>query len=79
MNSSTLSAIRHAALQLPERDRAALAHDLVTSLDPPKDAGVAEAWDAELERRLTDIDRGTADHIDRETFRQRLRAIRSAI
>jgi putative addiction module component (TIGR02574 family) len=52
----------------------ALAHDLMASLDGPADTGVAKAWDAEILRRLAEIDAGTARLIDREEFSRRMRA-----
>ncbi|HET6427622.1 MAG TPA: addiction module protein [Phycisphaerae bacterium] len=46
------------ALELPEEDRAELAHVLIESLDGGADEGVEEAWDAELRRRLEEIESG---------------------
>jgi len=74
MASSTLEKLWAKALSLPESDRAALAHDLMASLDGPADTGVAKAWDAEILRRLAEIDAGTARLIDREEFSRRMRA-----
>ena len=74
MGNSTLEKIRSEALHLTENERAALAYDLVTSLDGPADADVAEAWDAEIQRRLAEIDAATAELIDREELRRRMRA-----
>lgn len=52
-------AIRPAALALPPDERAALAAELLESLDGDEaDEGVAEAWEAEIARRLTQIERG---------------------
>ena len=45
------------------------------SLDGAIDSDDAEeAWDAEIVRRLAEIDSGTAVLIDREEFRRRMRA-----
>jgi putative addiction module component (TIGR02574 family) len=74
MGSPTLEKIRSEALSLPESDRAELAHSLVASLDGPADADAASAWDAEILRRLAEIDSDTANLIDREEFRRRMRA-----
>lgn len=74
MGSPTLEKIRSEALSLPESERAELAHSLVASLDAPADADAESAWDTEILRRLAEIDSGTADLIDREEFRQRMRA-----
>lgn len=74
MGSSTLDKLRAEALNLPESDRAELAQQLVASLDGAPDPGVEEAWDAEIRRRLAEIDAGTAKLIDRAEFSRRMRA-----
>ena len=74
MSAKTLDRLRSEVLLLPEAERAELAHALVTSLDAPADANVADAWDAEIARRLATVDAGTAILIDREEFRRRLQA-----
>ena len=52
-------AIRSAALALPPDERAALAAELLESLDDEEaDEGAADAWEAEIARRLTEIERG---------------------
>ena len=74
MGSPTLEAVRSDALNLPESERAELAHDLMASLDGPAEPNAENAWDVEILRRLAEIDSGTAELIDREEFRRRLRA-----
>jgi len=74
MSSATLEKLRSEVLQLPEPERAELAHELVKSLDGPLDPDAAEAWDREILRRLGEIDAGTAKLIDREELRRRMRA-----
>ena len=74
MGNSTLDKVRSEALSLSESDRAELAHNLVASLDGPADADVETAWEGEILRRLAEIDSGTAETIDREEFRRRMRA-----
>ena len=74
MGSSTLEKLRAEALNLSEPDRAELAQQLVASLDGAPDPGVEEAWDAEIRRRLAEIDAGTAQLIDRAEFSRRMRA-----
>ena len=74
MVSTSLEKIRSEALTLSESERAELAHNLVASLDGPSDPDVEKAWDAEILRRLAEIDSGTANLIDREEFSRRLRA-----
>ena len=73
MNSRILDKLRQDALQLPEAERAELAHDLVESLDEPADADVAAAWDAEILRRLDAVDSGTAVTVDRREFTLQVR------
>jgi len=43
-------------------------------LDGPADADAESAWDAEILRRLAEIDSGTAALIDREEFHRRMQA-----
>ena len=74
MDIPTLEKIRIEALSLPEAERAELAHNLVASLDGAADADAETAWDAEIMRRLGEIDAGSATLIDREEFRRRMRA-----
>ena len=74
MTNTTLEKVRAEALKLPEADRAELAQDLVASLDGPADPDAAKAWEAEIQRRLAEIDAGTARLIDREEFSKRMRA-----
>ncbi len=44
--------------RLSSRERAELAHFLIASLDDGMDADAAAAWDAELARRMQDIESG---------------------
>ena len=73
MSAHTLEKIRSEALSLSESERADLAHSLVVSLDGPADQDAGQAWDAEIQRRLAEIDTGAAQLIDREEFRRRMR------
>lgn len=73
MPNQSLVAIRANARELPEEDRAALAHDLVASLDGAVDSDATDVWDAELLRRLAEVKAGTATLHDRGQFRDRLR------
>jgi len=49
------------AMALPLQERAKLAQTLLRSLDPAEDAGVEEAWDAEVARRLQRLRSGAAE------------------
>ncbi len=56
MASAQLETLRIEALALSEEERAKLASDLVASLDGPPDAGLADAWDVEICRRINEIE-----------------------
>lgn len=60
------------ALQLPPEERADVAKRLIASLDGPADEDVEAAWLAEVERRLQDVDRGTATVKPWDEVRERL-------
>ncbi len=47
------------ALGLPENDRADLAARLIDSLDQHGDDDAPLAWDAEIARRIADVDSGS--------------------
>jgi hypothetical protein len=49
-------------------------HSRFVSLDGPADKDAESAWDAEILRRLAEIDAGSAELIDREELRRRMRA-----
>ena len=74
MATEALERIRTEVLELTEAERAELAHDLIASLDGPRDSGVEDAWDRELLHRISLIDSGQAKLLDREEFRQKMRA-----
>jgi putative addiction module component (TIGR02574 family) len=61
------------ALQLPRRDRARVAQELLSSLEEPDEA-VAAAWAEELERRVRSIADGTAKLLPWEQVRDEIRA-----
>ena len=74
MGTPTLETVRSDALSLSQAERAELARNLVASLDGAAEGDAEEAWDAEIQRRLAEIDSGNAELIDREEFRRRMRA-----
>lgn len=60
---STADDILQQALQLPQHERADLAHQLILSLEgidlnEPKEEGYDEAWAEEIERRMASYERG---------------------
>jgi putative addiction module component (TIGR02574 family) len=73
MTSTALKKLQSEALSLPQEDRAELAHELLRSLDKPQDVDAAEGWDEELVRRLDSIDAGTAQMIDKDELRRRMK------
>ena len=68
MSPSTANLL-DSALKLPREDRARLATELIASLDGEPEAGVEAAWDAEVERRVLQVERGEARLIDWETVK----------
>ena len=73
MPPAILDKLRAEALTLSDSERAALAYDLVKSLDEPADSDAATEWDNEIVRRLRAIDSGTAKLIDRDELRRRFK------
>lgn len=69
---SSRTAVLAEALQLPSEERADVAKHLIASLDEPADENVEAAWLAEVERRLQDVDRGTAKVEPWDVVRERL-------
>lgn len=60
------------ALKMPENDRAAIAERLLSSLDARPDSNVEEAWQQEIQRRLSEIDRGEVECVPWEEVRSRM-------
>lgn len=61
------------ALRLPIRDRAAVAAELLASLDGDADPDVEAAWAAEIERRIRRVDAGDGELEDWDEVVERLR------
>ena len=72
MTAEPLQRLRSQVLALSDAERAELAHDLIQSLDAPRDSGTEEAWDREIARRIGEIDAGQAKVVDRAEFRNRI-------
>ena len=60
------------AMKLPPQERADLADRLWISVDAPQ--AVADAWDAEVERRVAQLDAGEVDTVPFEQVIAELRA-----
>jgi putative addiction module component (TIGR02574 family) len=50
--------ITREALQLPEKSRAEIVHQLLRSFEGEPDAGVEETWAAEAEKRFQELKSG---------------------
>jgi putative addiction module component (TIGR02574 family) len=66
--------LRREALALPVDERAALAKDLLASLDGDAEPGAEEAWIEELDRRAQAVANGTATLVDWDDAEKRIRA-----
>jgi putative addiction module component (TIGR02574 family) len=62
--SISAEAVLDSALKLPSEDRARIAAELIASLDGTPEAGVEAAWDAEVERRIEQVDQGKVQLVD---------------
>jgi putative addiction module component (TIGR02574 family) len=60
------------ALRLPDHERAALAGELLESLEHEVDEDAAAAWSAEIRDRLSEVDAGRATTIPWSEARRRL-------
>ena len=60
------------AMRLDPKERAALMRLLVDSLDAESEDGAEEAWWAEIERRITELDSGQVQAVPWEELRARL-------
>jgi putative addiction module component (TIGR02574 family) len=76
--TATLSEIEVQALALPERERNALIVRLVDSLDSVRNdspAVITQAWDDEIERRVTEFEAGQGQDIPFEQVQAELDAM----
>ena len=64
--------ILKAALELPPEARAALAGSLLDSLDREVDEGAEVAWEAEIARRVQDLEGGKVKTVPWAEVRRRL-------
>ena len=60
------------ALKLTAQERAAVAQQLIQSLDPVQEAGVEQAWQEEIQQRISDVDNGIATTIPWEEVHRRI-------
>ena len=71
--STVLAELKQKAAQLSESERAEFALALLESLDGEMDTGVDDAWRVEIERRISEIDRGEVQLIPGDEVFARLR------
>ncbi|OAZ98396.1 addiction module protein [Halomonas sp. G11] len=74
MTAETLDHLRSQISSLSESERAALARELIMSLDGPRDDSVEQAWNDEIVRRVSKVKKGKAKLLSREEFRSKMRA-----
>ncbi|XOZ32543.1 addiction module protein [Halomonadaceae bacterium KBTZ08] len=74
MTTKTLDHLRSQISTLSESERAALARELIMSLDGPRDDSVEQAWNDEIVRRVSKVRSRKATLLSREEFRSKMRA-----
>ena len=70
--SQEASELLKKALDLPPAERAELAGSLIESLDEAEEESVQTAWDAEIIRRMEDLNSGKVKPVSLEEVRRRL-------
>lgn len=65
-------AILEQALKLSVQERAAVAQQLIQSLDPVQEAEVEQAWQEEIQQRISDLDNGVATAMTWEEVHRRM-------
>ncbi|GAA5177169.1 MULTISPECIES: addiction module protein [Halomonadaceae] len=74
MTTEAFNHLRSQISTLSESERAALARELIMSLDGPRDDSVEKAWNDEIVRRVSKVQSGKATLLSREEFRTKMRA-----
>jgi putative addiction module component (TIGR02574 family) len=62
------------ALELSVEERAGLAAQILESLDSSEDESVQAAWQAEIERRMADLDSGAVKGLSLDEAKRQLRS-----
>lgn len=71
--STDLAELRRTIQQLSQKDRAALAHDILLTLDDEEEEeGVEEAWQAEVKKRVEEYRSGQMASITEDQLFARL-------
>lgn len=73
MTIETLNRLRTQISTLSTSERAALAHEIIASLDGVRDEAAEQAWDDEILRRLAQVEAGQAELLTRDEFRRKVR------
>lgn len=71
--NTTVEKIIAQALQIPQKDRAVIAEQLISSLETVIDLDVEVVWQEEIHRRVMEVDQGNVVCIPWEVVRERLR------
>jgi len=74
MSAKALNHLRSQISTLTEPERARLARELIVSLDGPSEDAVEQAWNDEIQRRISRVKDGSARLLTRDEFRQKMRA-----
>ncbi len=74
VNSMTIDELMREALALDATARAAIAHELLNSLETLSEAEVEQLWIEEAQRRSAEIDAGVASTVSAEEAIARARA-----
>lgn len=74
MTAKTLDHLRAQISTLSESERAALAQELIMSLDGLRDNSVKQTWNDEIVRRVSRLNSGKAKLLDRREFQSKMRA-----
>ena len=70
---TTIEKILEQALEMPPKDRAAIAERLILSLDVQTDSEVEVTWQQEIRKRVAEIEKGEVVCIPWEEVREQLR------
>ena len=76
MSRQAFQTAKEIALELPKRERAELACELVASLDGPPDPDAERRWEEQILHHLDTIDRGNATFLTPEEVLARIRTRR---
>jgi putative addiction module component (TIGR02574 family) len=74
MATEIVDHLRSQISSLSETERAALALELIMSIDSHYDDSVEQAWNDEIVRRVSKVKNGKATLLSREEFRSKMQA-----